>query len=187
MEVRKIVITGGPSTGKTALIEYLEKNGHTCYHEIIRTMTLEAKKEIDPKSLGSNPLAFVKDPQRFNQKLLEGRTQQFLDAQKKRNTPIFFDRGIPDVLAYMDFFKQPYPPAYEKTCITYKYDRVIILPPWREIFISDGERMESYEEAVVLYDHLRETYTRLGYDLVSLPKGSLEERMNHIYMIIKEL
>ena len=42
--LKKIVITGGPGSGKTSLIDFLEENGYQCQHEISRQVTLEAKK-----------------------------------------------------------------------------------------------------------------------------------------------
>ena len=52
---KKILITGGPGTGKTELIKGLENEGHNCEHEIVRKITEEAqKKGIDQ--------FFLKDP-----------------------------------------------------------------------------------------------------------------------------
>ncbi|MBT8235848.1 MAG: ATP-binding protein, partial [Bacteroidia bacterium] len=103
MELKKVVITGGPGTGKTTVIQSLADKGFTCVPEIIRTMTEAAKLEDNQNEITTNPLAFVDDPMAFNQKLLHGRTQQYIDASKGESELIFFDRGIPDVLAYMDY------------------------------------------------------------------------------------
>ena len=45
MKKQKIVITGGPGTGKSSIIRQLEKHGHECLHEISRQVTLEAQKQ----------------------------------------------------------------------------------------------------------------------------------------------
>ena len=37
--VKKIIITGGPGTGKTSLIEELKKNNFKCFDEISREIT----------------------------------------------------------------------------------------------------------------------------------------------------
>ena len=42
---KKILITGGPGTGKTELIKGLENEGHNCEHEIVRKITEEAQKK----------------------------------------------------------------------------------------------------------------------------------------------
>ena len=92
------------------------------------------------------------DPYAFNQRILEGRTQQFQRAAAADSTEVFFDRGIPDVLAYMDYFDQGYEKYFVEACMNNRYDEVIILPPWKQIYISDNERFESFEEAEAIHE-----------------------------------
>lgn len=177
---KKIVITGGPGTGKTSIIKALESEGFYCFHEIIRTMTMEAKKEVKDGSLVSNPLAFVSDPNAFNEMLLAGRLEQFLESNKRKEDILFFDRGVPDVLAYMNYFKQEYDANYIKTCEDYKYSQVFILPPWKEIYVSDNERLENFDEAVEIHSHLEKTYTHFGYHIKTVPTGTVADRVSFI-------
>ena len=76
-----------------------------------------------------NPLAFVKDPLAFNRMLLRERIRQFGDAGQLQGSPLFYDRGIPDVLAYMDYFKQGYDSEFTEPCLRFRYDLVVLLPP----------------------------------------------------------
>ena len=71
-------------------------------------MTSSAKMEGEPDSFVSNPLVFVDDALQFNKDLLYGRTKHYIDSLDLKVPISFFDRGIPDVLAYMDFFDQSY-------------------------------------------------------------------------------
>ena len=59
---------------------------------------------------------------------------------------VFFDRGIPDVLAYMDYFDQEYGPEFIDALESHRYDSIFLLPMWQEIYTSDSERFESYED-----------------------------------------
>ncbi len=186
MKSKKVVITGGPSTGKTVIIQQLEAIGYTCFHEIVRTMTLEAKKDGDPESFVSNPLAFVKDPFEFNQRILSGRMQQHSKSNSVKNPCVFFDRGIPDVLAYMDYFNQSYTLEFEEACTSRRYDKVLILPPWEKIYVSDNERLESFEEAIEIHDHLKRTYIKYDYDPVHVPTGTVKDRISFILNELKE-
>ena len=176
MNPRRIVITGGPGTGKTAVVDLLEQLGYLCFHEIIRSMTMEAKKEGSSKKQLTNPLAFVSDPYEFNKQILEGRIKQFQQALNQDQQIIFYDRGIPDVLAYMDYFKQKYGQDFEKAGREYRYDAVLLLPPWKEIYISDNERLETFEEALEIHSFLEETYKRFDYEPIIIPKGTVKER-----------
>lgn len=173
MKCRKIVITGGPGTGKTSVIQSLEQAGHVCFHEISREVTREAQKK------GINQL-FLKDPLLFSELLLEGRIRQFHEASKMSLEHVFLDRGIPDVVAYMNYFKNEYPPVFNQVCQEYLYEKIFILPPWKKIYTEDNERYESYEQAVAIHDQLAETYAFHGYEAIEVPCGTIEERSSFI-------
>ena len=173
MKSRKIVITGGPGTGKSSIINRLEEKGEKCLHEISRQVTLEAKKQ------GIDQL-FLEQPLLFSEKLLEGRLDQYLEAMEFNSDHIFLDRGLPDVVAYMDYFDTKYPEIFNKICQNNRYDLIFILPPWKEIYTSDNERYESYEEALKISSYLYSTYKRYGYNPIEVPKLSVEERTSFI-------
>jgi predicted ATPase len=52
-----------------------------------------------------------------------------------------------------------------------------MLPPWEEIYESDGERYENYEQAQQIYLHLKETYQNYGYELIEVPKDTVDNRI----------
>ncbi|MDH3698504.1 MAG: ATP-binding protein [Flavobacteriaceae bacterium] len=186
MESKRVVITGGPGTGKTSVIQQLTDEGFTCVPEIIRSMTEAAKLQDNANEVATNPLAFVDDPMAFNLKLLEGRTKQFLNAIQHDQDLVFFDRGIPDVLAYMDYFNQKYSDDFVRACDMHRYDLAIILPPWKEIYASDSSRLENFQEATEIHNHLLGTYNRFQYNPIFIPKGSVAERVSLILDLIKQ-
>jgi predicted ATPase len=176
----KVVITGAPGTGKTSIINGLESKGHYCFHEIIRDMTSNAKKESDSEAFVSNPLVFVEDALQFNKDLLSGRALHYKNSLEL-NVPVsFFDRGIPDVLAYMDFFEQTYDEEFISACDNHRYDHIFVVPPWQEIYVSDNERLETFGEAEKIHDALINTYTKFGYDPIIVPKRPVLDRIGFI-------
>lgn len=180
LNTKKIVITGGPGTGKTSIINELKNLNFYCFDEIIRTLTLEAKQSHDASNHKSNPIAFVNDPMDFNTRLLYARLEQFKQATHIKEPLVFFDRGIPDVLAYMEFFNQVYNGDFLSICHNNKYNHVFLLPPWESIYISDNERLETFEESVEIHNLLKRTYQDFGYPITEVPYGSIEERTHFI-------
>lgn len=180
MNTKRIVITGGPGTGKTSIINELTNNNFYCFEEIIRTLTLDAKKETDTSKQVSNPIAFVDDPMLFNTNLLNGRVAQFKQANSINKDICFFDRGVPDVLAYMSFFNQEYGETFIKACTDNSYNHVFLLPPWEAIYKSDNERFETFEESKKIHLYLEKTYKRFGYNIIEVPFDTIKERTNFI-------
>lgn len=169
----KIVITGGPGTGKSTVIEELCNRNFTCMPEISREVTLNARKK------GIEQL-FLTKPLLFSELLLEGRINQFTEAEQQNNNMVFFDRGIPDVHAYMNYISIDYPSTYIQKSNLYRYDYIFLMPPWEEIYISDNERYENFEQALAIHNHLERTYKDLNYPIIEVPTGSVATRTDFI-------
>ncbi|MBF6641070.1 ATP-binding protein [Flavobacterium sp. J49] len=173
MKKELIVITGGPGTGKTTIIDALIEQGYACFPEISRQVTLEAKKQ------GIEQL-FLEKPLLFSELLLEGRRKQHQQAIEDVAELVFLDRGIPDILAYMHYIGDSYPAFFDHACREHLYSKIFVLPPWEEIYESDEARYENFEQAKLIFDHLLETYQKYGYELIEVPRGTVDERIQYI-------
>jgi len=174
----KIVITGGPGTGKSTVIEALAKRNFMCIPEISRAVTLNAREK------GIEQL-FLTKPLLFSELLLEGRINQYIETEQKNSEMAFFDRGIPDVHSYMNYIGVDYPDTYIQKSKFYRYQYIFLMPPWEEIYISDNERYENFEQALAIHNHLENAYKKLGYVIIEVPTGTVEERVDFILASIK--
>ena len=173
MNTQKIALIGGPGTGKTTLINALKAKGYPCMDEISRQITLEAQEK------GIEQL-FLEDPLLFSKQLLLGRQKQFLGAEILSDGFVFFDRGLPDVVAYLDYLDSPYPESFKTICKEHTYNQVFILKPWKTIYAQDNERYETFEQALIIHDFLVKSYTEYGYTIIDTPFGTIEERIDFI-------
>lgn len=168
-----ILLIGAPSTGKTSVIKFLENKGFACFEEISRKVTQKARdKGIDH--------LFKEEPLLFSEKLLDGRIRQFLSAKNLKNQKVFIDRGLPDVTAYLDMVKMPYPQKFIEANTRYKYDKVFWFPIWEKIYKSDNERYEDLELAQKIEKYLLKSYKSLGYDLIEVPKLPIQQRAEFV-------
>ncbi len=173
LNTKKVVITGGPGTGKSSIIKELIHRGYCCFEEISRQVTLDAQKAGIDQLFLTNPLL-------FSERLLKGREKQFDDASKAHLELAFLDRGIPDVLAYMDYIGDPIPQHFMNSCNTNMYDMVFILSPWEAIYSSDNERYETFEQALEIHKYLTKTYAAYHYDLIDVPFDTIANRTDFI-------
>ena len=180
MNTKRIVITGGPGTGKTSIINEFINRGYKCLEEISRQVTLEAQER------GIEQL-FLTEPLLFSDMLLEGRVKQFHEAQTMPENLIFLDRGIPDVVAYMDYLGTDYPDRFINACRNHTYDHIFILAPWQEIYVSDNERYENFDQAVEIHHYLVDAYSKYGYALHDVPFDSIDKRADFILNIVDTL
>jgi predicted ATPase len=112
-----------------------------------------------------------------------------LYTQAVANTGItFFDRGIPDIIAYLKAAGLPVDNKYDTAFQQHPYQPLaFILPPWKAIYVNDAERWQTFEEAVHLYTSIRETYEALGFTLVTVPEAPVENRVRFIQQTIGQL
>ena len=171
-----IIITGGPGSGKSTLLDALAQNGHSCVPEVSRQLIRE-------QVLGESNCLPWKDLACFAKLSLEKMIFDYESADQQHIN--FFDRGIPDILAYLKVGGLNIPAIFYEAAKTFSYTKsVFIAPPWEEIYVNDAERWQTFEEACVLHDALFSVYKDLEYDIQMLPCISVEERVD---FIVKEL
>ena len=71
--------------------------------------------------------------------------------------------GIPDTLCYARMIGLANDEAIRSACEIYRYaPRVFIAPPWREIYETDSERKQDFDEAARTYDVMFQVYEECG-------------------------
>ena len=170
---RFYVITGGPGSGKTSLLEALRSRGYDSTIEAGRAI-IQDQVAIDGRALPG------RDPLHFAELMLSMDMRSYRLAEQIVGT-VFFDRGIPDVLAYLSLTHIPVPEHMHNAARVFPYNHaVFIAPPWREIFHQDEERKQDFEESIRTYDALVETYKSNNYELVEIPRSSIRERVRFV-------
>lgn len=169
------VITGGPGAGKTTLLNEIQNNGYKYVPEVAR--------EIIQTQVSSNGDALPwGNVTKYRDLMLDESIESYLSALTNQpGQMLFFDRGIPDTLAYSYLINIPISKKLESAARQYRYNKqVFILPPWKEIYETDHERIQDFEEAVATYTIMCETYKQLDYELIEVPKTSVEQRASFI-------
>ena len=168
-----VVISGGPGAGKTTLLLELEQRGLRCVPEVARQIIQEqVRNDGDALPWG--------DRERYCRLMLERSIASYREHTEVAGT-VFFDRGIPDVLCYVRLARLNMEGEVLAACQKFRYAREIFLaPPWEDIYVTDAERWQSFDEAVRTYELMVEAYRDCGYEVVELPRVSPQRRADFI-------
>lgn len=167
--------------GKTSLIQHLTQLGYACVEETGRSIIQQQVASKGEAVPWKNRFLFAQ--QMFNQSL-----EDFFQ-RITQSDPVFFDRGIPDVIGYLELCELPVPEEIMETAMRNHYHKdVFITPPWPEIYAQDTERKQDLNEAIRTYEKMKEVYDRLGYKLVEIPKLPISDRvcfmLDHLHEVL---
>lgn len=167
------VLTGGPGSGKTTLVEALADAGFATCPEAGRGI-IRDQMALDGPALPWN------DPALFAELMLSWELRSH-HAASGRPGPVFFDRGVPDTIGYLRLCGIAVPAHMQAAAERFRYNaKVFVTPPWRAIFARDSERSQTWDEAVRTHDIMVETYAGLGYEPVTIPCATVEQRLRLI-------
>jgi len=162
------IITGGPGGGKTSLLESLAVKGFAVVPETARQIIKDRLR----KGMAPRPA-----PHEFAQQIFETDLSNYISNIKETRIR-FFDRSFMDSALMLFQDDQDYYRAIKEHLTTERYNRnVFITPPWREIYINDNERDQTFEDALRIYEQLYQWYDNNGYQLIVLPEESIETRV----------
>ena len=171
----KVIFTGSPGSGKSSVIEKLVLLGYEMMPEAPRQVMEEQKK----LEFGKLPNT---DFEGFARLCIERAVEHYRDCSAKVT---IFDRGIPDIPAYLQYAQFQVGADIEKIIPSHPYNpTVFFFPPWEEIYEKDRIRYESYEQAVSIGIFIKNYYVSLGYELVEVPKIPVDDRAD---VIVKQM
>jgi Predicted ATPase len=170
------VITGGPCTGKTTLINYLYKRG---FHIVEESARLLVKEGILTKEDFINP-----NKRDYLQRMIM-KKQIEQESKIPINKITFLDRGLVDGIAYYWIVNMEPPFELLELCKNRNYRLVFVLEQL-DNYQSDELRYEDFETGKKIHEYIIKAYKMFGYKLIFIPKASVEERLNIILGHVKK-
>jgi predicted ATPase len=173
---RWVALTGAPSSGKTAVIQELERRGFSVVHETARALI---QAELDR----GRPLSEIRaDPLTLQRRVLDRKAA--LEAALPPGETVFLDRGLPDSIAYFRFHGLDPAPAVAAAS-RFRYRTIMLLD--RLPLEPDPVRSEDPAAAARLEELLRTAYEALGYPVQRVPVRPLRERTDRVLRWVDRL
>lgn len=167
------VFTGGPGAGKTTVLDCLTQKGYIIIPEVARNIIRDQVAQSGEALPWKNKVHY--------QQLMAEQTIDAFNTAPRNGSVCLFDRGLPDVIAYGRLISNPLDDALHQAALNLRYHhRVFIFPPWKEIYTTDTERKQDFEEAVTTFHIIYNTYEQYGYELIQVPFAPPEERATFI-------
>ncbi len=169
----KVIIAGGPGSGKSTLIAALEARGHACAGEAGRAILMH-QTAID------GPAQHSRDAALYAELMLSWEMRTY-DLMRDTAGPVFFDRGVPELTGYFELMGLAIPDHFRRAAALFRYHAtVFVAPPWREIYRQDAQRRQDFDEAVRSHAALAKAYRDAGYQMVDLPRASPAARADFV-------
>ena len=174
---QRVVVTGGAGAGKTALLTALAVRGYAHVPESARAIIQDRKR----RGLAPRP-----PPAEFAQEILRVDVERYRCPSETAGYT-FFDRGILDALCMLDQLRLLTPVDTSRYLADYPYFRTVFaLPPWQQIYKTDDERDQTFVEAVGVHDTLCGWYVACGYEVLEVPRTSVEKRCEFILQMLEK-
>jgi len=126
------------------------------------------------------------DTERYAALMLEKSIEDYLEHATATDTT-FFDRGILDTLTHARINGFRMSDGAYLQAQKYRYNRrVFMAPPWPEIYATDSERKQTLEESMTVYRINTEVYREYRYDIVEIPRATVEARVDFIIEKVSE-
>ncbi|MPT48886.1 MAG: ATPase [Sphingobium sp.] len=177
------VITGGPGSGKTSLIEALAQGAYINDRQFsapLLTMPETGRAIIqDQIAIGGTALPWA-DRNAFAELMLSWACRSYREAMASKG-PVVLDRGIADIMGYLMLCNLPVPAHMRRAAELYRYNPLVFIAPhWPDIYVQDAERKQDERLAEATCRMMGQVYTNLGYDVVPLPLVSVQERADFV-------
>ena len=174
-----VVITGGPASGKTTLVEAFAARGYATVPEAAIQVIAELNEELGLEEQKAWRLANRRAFQLrvlARQVELEGRA-----LEMSAGRVVFLDRCRIDGLAYCRHFDEPAPEELVASVGEVHYDRVFLLDtlPVVEDRSATG-RTSDRAASLAIRATIEEVYVELGYEPIRVPVAPVEERLDGI-------
>lgn len=164
------VITGGPSTGKTTVINLLHKRGY-------QTTIEHARHYIDTQKNNGKTVEEIRENKRkFQLGVLDMQIEQEKSLSPK--DIVFLDRAIPDALAYYQFLELDYDKELIEAINNVSYKKIFILD--RLPLVNDYARTEDKTAQKIIHSLITKIYESLPFPVIHVPVLSPEARVDYI-------
>lgn len=166
------VLTGGPSSGKTTLINELTKLGYVAVPEAARLY-------FESRLARGQSIEDIRADEKYCQEEI-CRLKIYIENLQPKLPITFFDRGMQDTLAYMRYYNYPIDPWIYEACDQADYQKIFLLEPLDTFEKDEVRSTEPDNFAQEITSLLREAYEETDQAVELVPVMPVADRLQYI-------
>ncbi len=174
--MKKFIITGSPHSGKTKVLQELERHGIAVLHETARLIIRE-----DQEKMAADPSFNVKYP--WDDQAIFCRRCHERQLEREKNLTgdlIVMDRSIIDNLAYAKVAGIKLDKKIYRDIERAGYEKKVFFMERLKNYKTDDQRKDSKEQVKAIHDELYKIYSDLGFKIIDIPLFSDDKDTNII-------
>lgn len=173
-QTRLVVITGGPGSGKTSVVDHLASLGYPTLPEAAIQIVDELNREY---GIAGQVAWRQQNRAEFDRLVLARQVALEAACPVPEGSIGFCDRGRPDVLAYAELAGHPVDGEMMRLIEGQRYLRVFLLDTLSRFpDRSETGRTSNRERSLRLGELLEHSYRSLGYKPVRVPERPVADR-----------
>ena len=183
--MKKVVITGGPYSGKTTIVDYFSKLRFKVLSEVPLEVIKNLNKKLGVEEQKKWRKKNIKD---FQIDLAKKQVKREKLLKSKKDEIVFLDRGLHDTLAYCVLYNVVPPKKILALAKKHKYDFVFLLEtlsPFKQR--SETGRISNKKTSIKIGNLIEKKYKDYGIKVIRVKEMSVKKRGDFIFNIIKKI
>ncbi len=165
------MLTGCSGGGKSTLLDALSNRGFA-------TVSEPGRRIVEYEIVGDGKALPWRNMKAFAMRAVEIARSDLESAQVHRG-PVFFDRGLIDAAVALEYSCGPSLGETLGNARVYS-EPVFLFPPWKKLFASDAARSHDFQAAVEEYHRIESGLNEFGYEVLVIPRLSVNERVEFV-------
>jgi predicted ATPase len=168
---QRYILTGGPGAGKTSIINFLAKKGYSIVPEAAtEIIEQDLRKGVEKPWLADD----------YHIRMYQLISKRQVEIENSMASVVFFDRGHLDGLSYILLQKctlyQCILDHVQTSIDTQYFNKKVFFIDSLGFVVPGPARNEDLQESLLKASCLKRNYEAMGYEVIHIPPGSIEER-----------
>jgi predicted ATPase len=176
-KIKGYILTGAPRSGKTTIVKAIEQRGYRTFAEPIARIARELNIKSDIRK--ANP----REKENFLAQCYWAFVNDYTTVVQE-TCACFCDRGLPDIQVLAEMLGVPLTSEMVEGILNRHYSQKVFLfePISEQVILAESSSRPRFTDSEKRHIEsiLRITYQEMGYQIIKVPFGPIEEKVEFV-------